>query len=490
MTRTHVRYQCEACGAEQAKWLGRCPDCNEWGAVVEQPNAAEASIAARRARSGSSGTAVALADVDPLGAPLRSTGVSELDRVLGGGLIAGSVTLLAGEPGIGKSTLLLQALTTMAARGSRCLLVCAEESVEQVRLRADRLGSPPPGLLIIAETSLPAVLAIAESVGPDLIAVDSIQTVSDPDLGGAPGSVTQVRDCAHAFVRYAKDRGIATMLVGHVTKDGAIAGPRVLEHVVDTVLSFEGDRDHGVRTLRALKHRFGPTDELGVFEMTGEGLVGVPDASSLLLTERRGDTPGSVVAAAIEGARPLLVEVQALVTKSYAPLPRRSAQALDGGRLALLIAVLQERAGVGLGGFDVYANVAGGVRVAEPGIDLAVAMAVASARTECAVPKDTVLIGEVGLGGELRQVPQVARRLAEAARLGFSRAIVPASTPDVAGITLLRATDLAAALGVLTAPVPRSASEGPARQRPERDRPARPASGGSSRLLETVFGPE
>ena len=392
---------------------------------------------------------MALADVDPLGAPLRGTGVSELDRVLGGGLVAGSVTLLAGEPGIGKSTLLLQALSTMAAR-SRCLLVCAEESVEQVRLRADRLGVPPPSLLIIAETSLPVVLAVAETLAPDVIAVDSIQTVYDPDAPGAAGSVTQVRDCAQRLVRYAKEQGVAAVLVGHVTKDGAIAGPRVLEHIVDTVLSFEGDRDHGVRTLRALKHRFGPTDELGVFEMTGEGLTGVPDASSMLLTERRGDTPGSVVAAAIEGARPLLVEVQALVTKSNAPIPRRGAQALDGGRLSLLIAVLQERAGVDLAGFDVYANVAGGVRVAEPGIDLAVAMAVTSARIDRAVPADTVLIGEVGLGGELRQVPQVARRLAEAARLGFARAIVPASTPEIPGIELLRAADLGAAFGALT----------------------------------------
>jgi DNA repair protein RadA/Sms len=390
-----------------------------------------------------------LADVDPLGAPLRATGVSELDRVLGGGLIAGSVSLLAGEPGIGKSTLLLQALSTMAGRGARCLLVCAEESVAQVRLRADRLGVQPPSLLIVAETSLPVVLAIAESLAPDVIAVDSIQTVYDPDAPGAPGSVTQVRDCAQRLVRNAKEHGAATVLVGHVTKDGAIAGPRVLEHIVDTVLSFEGDRDHGVRTLRALKHRFGPTDELGVFEMTGEGLHGVPDASSLLLTERRAETPGSVVAAAIEGARPLLVEVQALVTKSSAPIPRRGAQALDSGRLSLLIAVLQERAGVDLAAFDVYANVAGGVRVAEPGIDLAVAMAVTSARTDRAVPADTVLIGEVGLGGELRQVPQVARRLVEAARLGFTRAIVPASTPDTPGIELLRAADLIAAFAAL-----------------------------------------
>jgi DNA repair protein RadA/Sms len=447
MTRTRVRYQCEACGVEQPKWLGRCPDCGEWSSVVEQPGAPGAPS---RARGTAANVPKPLADIDPLGAPLRGTGVSELDRVLGGGLVAGSVSLLAGEPGIGKSTLLLQALSTMAARGSRCLLVCAEESVEQVRLRADRLGVPPPSLLIIAETSLPVVLAVAETLAPDVIAVDSIQTVYDPDAPGAPGSVTQVRDCAQRLVRYAKERCVAAVLVGHVTKDGAIAGPRVLEHIVDTVLSFEGDRDHGVRTLRALKHRFGPTDELGVFEMTGEGLNAVPDASSLLLTERRGDTPGSVVAAAIEGARPLLVEVQALVTRSNAPIPRRGAQALDSGRLSLLIAVLQERAGVDLAGFDVYANVAGGVRVAEPGIDLAVAMAVTSARIDRAVPADTVLIGEVGLGGELRQVPQVARRLVEAARLGFSRAIVPASTPDISGIEVLRAADLAAAFGALT----------------------------------------
>jgi DNA repair protein RadA/Sms len=447
---------CEACGAEQPKWLGRCPDCGEWASVVEQPAAPGTD---REPRHGVA--PVALAEVDPLGAPLRSTGVSEFDRVLGGGLISGSVTLLAGEPGIGKSTLLLQALAELARRGSRCLLVCAEESVEQVRLRADRLGVPPPSLLIVAETSLPVVLAMAETLAPDLIAVDSIQTVQDPDAPGAPGSVTQVRDCAQKLVRYAKERGVATVLVGHVTKDGAIAGPRVLEHIVDTVLSFEGDRDHGVRTLRALKHRFGPTDELGVFEMTGEGLRGVPDASSMLLTERRGDTPGSVVAAAIEGARPLLVEVQALVTKTFAPMPRRAAQALDSGRLSLLIAVLQERAGIALGDYDVYANVAGGVRVAEPGIDLAVAIAVASARTDRPLPPDTVVVGEVGLGGELRQISQVVRRLTEAARLGFAYAIVPASTPDVAGITLLRATDLSAALQALAPAVaPRHALVG------------------------------
>jgi len=295
---------------------------------------------------------------------------------------------------------------------------------------------------------------MAETIAPDVIAVDSIQTVHDPDAPGAVGSVTQVRDCAQRLVRHAKEQGVTTVLVGHVTKDGAIAGPRVLEHVVDTVLSFEGDRDHGVRTLRALKHRFGPTDELGVFQMTGGGLAGVPDASSMLLTERRGGAVGSVVAATIEGARPLLVEVQALVTRTPAPMPRRCAQALDSGRLAMLIAVLHERAGARLSGHDVYASVAGGVRVTEPGLDLAVAMALAGALSERPLAADTVVIGEVGLGGELRQVPQIARRLAEAGRLGFAHAIVPESTPDVAGIRLRRAADLSTALRALASPLP------------------------------------
>ena len=454
MTRTRVRHQCEACGAEQPKWLGRCPDCGEWGAIVEQPPDALGAPGAPGAPGVDPfgrGVPVPLAGVDPLGARRRPTGITELDRVLGGGLVPGSATLFAGEPGIGKSTLLLQALASLAGHGARALLVSAEESVEQVRLRAARLGVPPPELLIVAETSLPVALAYADQCGADVVAVDSIQTVHDPDAPGVPGSVAQVRDGAHRLVRHAKESGRATVLVGHVTKDGAIAGPRVLEHVVDTVLSFEGDRHHGLRTLRALKHRFGATDELGVFEMTGAGLRGVPDASSMLLTERRAETPGSAVAAALDGARPLLVEVQALVAKTGAPVPRRVAQALDGGRLSLLAAVLSERAGVDLAGYDVYANVAGGVRIVEPGVDLAVAMALAGARTNRPIPPDTVFVGELGLGGELRQVAQVVRRLTEAARLGFTHAVVPPSTPDTPGITLRRAPDLRVALGVLGA---------------------------------------
>ena len=294
--------------------------------------------------------------------------------------MAGSLTLVGGEPGMGKSTLVLQALGAMAAAGARCLLVCAEESAAQVRLRAGRLGTLAPDLLVVCETSLPDVCAHAESLRPDVIAIDSIQAVQDPDAPGAPGSVDQVRDGASRAQRLAKDLGIATLLVGHVTKDGSLAGPRTLEHVVDTVLSFEGDRHHALRMLRALKHRFGPTDELGLMEMTGEGLLPVSDPSALFLADRRVGASGSVVAAVLEGSRPLCVEVQALVVQTPAPMPRRVAQSFDGGRLAMLVAIVQQRGGVGLGGQDVFASVAGGVKVAEPGADLAVALAITSAR--------------------------------------------------------------------------------------------------------------
>jgi DNA repair protein RadA/Sms len=443
VTRTRVRHRCEACGGTAPKWLGRCPDCGEWGSLVEE--AVRHADAVTAALPGAAAP-VPLVEVDPLGAAGRPTGVGELDRVLGGGLVPGSVTLLGGEPGMGKSTLLLQAMGAMAAAGARCLLVAGEESPEQVRLRAARLGTLAPQLWLLAETSLPAVLAHAEAAVPDVLAVDSIQAVVDPDAPGVAGSLGQVRDGASRLVRFAKERGVPTVLVGHVTKEGTLAGPRVLEHVVDTVLSFEGDRHHALRMLRALKHRFGPTDELGILEMTGAGLSGVPDASALFLADRRPGASGSVVTPVLEGARPILVEVQALVAPTGAPMPRRAAQSLDGSRLSMLVAVLERRAGVALGASDVYASVVGGVRVAESGADLAVALAVASARHGSAVPPDTVVLGEVGLGGELRQVAQAPRRLAEAARLGFSRAVVPSATPDVAGLDLARVGDLSGAL--------------------------------------------
>ncbi len=450
MARTSVRsrsvsvFVCTECDAQAPKWLGRCPGCGAWSSLVEQRPAGGGHDPDR-----AGGVVMPLIEVDPAGAHGRPTGVPELDRVLGGGLVPGSVTVLGGEPGIGKSTLLLQALGRMAAAGARCLLVSAEESVEQVRMRADRLAALDPRLLVVAETSLPAVIDRVRETAPDVLVVDSIQTVFDPEVSGAPGSVTQVREGAHRLVRLAKDRTMATVLVGHVTKEGALAGPRALEHIVDTVLSFEGDRHHALRMLHALKHRFGSTDELGVFEMAEDGLAEVADPSALFLADRRRGLPGSIVTATMEGVRPLLVEVQALVSETRAPLPRRSARGLDNSRLELVLAVVQARAHLALGGHDVYASVAGGFRVKDAGADLALAVAVASALADRPVPAGVIAVGEVGLGGELRQAPQITRRLAEAARLGFTAAIVAPSTPDVAGIELLRAEDIAGVLGAL-----------------------------------------
>jgi DNA repair protein RadA/Sms len=424
------------------KWLGRCPDCGAWGSVAQD----ERDRGSGASRLVPLSTPVPLVDVDPLAAPRRTTGVPELDRVLGNGLVAGSVTLIGGEPGMGKSTLALQALGAMAARGARCLLVAAEESAAQVRLRAERLGTLAPDLLIVPETSLPAICAHVEELRPDIVAIDSIQSVHDPDAAGTAGSVAQVRDGAQRVVRLAKDLDVATILVGHVTKDGSLAGPRALEHVVDTVLSFEGDRHHALRMLRALKHRFGATDELGLMEMTAEGLVPLDDPSTLFLADRRPGASGSVVAAVMEGTRPLCVEVQALVAGSGGPVPRRVAQSFDAGRMSMLVAVLQRRARIHTGDHDVYVSVAGGVRVNEPGADLAVALAIASARQDIAVDANTVVLGELGLGGEVRTAAQTPRRIAEAIRLGFRRAVVPASTPDARGIDLVRVADLGEAL--------------------------------------------
>jgi DNA repair protein RadA/Sms len=443
--KTRTIYRCGECGADTPRWLGRCPGCEAWGTLVE-----EVATPPRRA---SAGPAVGLraapepiVGVDGGTATPRPTGVGELDRVLGGGLVPGSVTLLAGEPGMGKSTLLLQALGRMAAQGTRCLLVTAEESAAQVRSRAERVRALEPGLLVVAETSLPHVIAHVEQVVPDVLALDSIQTVVDPDLPGAPGSVSQVRDCAYRLVQQAKERALATVMVGHVTKEGTLAGPRVLEHVVDTVLSFDGDRGYALRLLHAAKHRFGATDEVGLFEMAPAGLLDVPDASARFLVDRRTSAPGSAVAAVLEGTRPLLVEVQSLVIDTQSP-PRRSSSGLDGGRMAMLLAVLEQHAGVAVSRADVYASIAGGLRVVEPGVDLALVLAVAGARLRCPTRERTVVVGEVGLGGEVRSVPQVERRLAEAVRLGFTRALAPPGTAPVPGLDLVAVADVGEAVG-------------------------------------------
>lgn len=437
MARVQAVYRCAECGGESPRWLGRCPGCGAWGSLADTP---------ARAGTAAPGAPIPMLDVEASdAAPLR-TGVGELDRVLGGGLVPGSVTLLGGEPGIGKSTLVLQAVAGLARAGHRSLVLCAEEAPRQVRARAHRVGSEAEGIDLLAEVSLPVLLSHLRARSPDVLVVDSIQTVCDPDLPGAPGSVSQVRECAHRLVREARERAMATLLVGHVTKDGDLAGPRVLEHVVDPVLSFEGDRHHALRMLRVLKHRFGSTQELGLFEMVSSGLRDVPDASALFLADRRPGQPGSVVAPLVDGARPMLVEVQALVAEAHGGVPRRSVQGLDAGRLALLLAVLDRRVGVRLGGHDVYVSVAGGARIGEPAADLAVALSLAGAASDAVAPADTVAVGEVGLGGEIRQVPQTPRRLAEAARLGFRRALVPLRVPDVPGIELVRATTLGEAL--------------------------------------------
>jgi len=387
---------------------------------------------------------IPLVDVEAGGGEPMPTGMAELDRVLGGGLVPGSVTLLAGEPGIGKSTITLQAAGSVAEVGRRVLLVSAEESKVQVRARAERLGVLAPTLWVAAETCLPDVLAGLSEVEPHLCVVDSVQMLHDPALESAPGSVAQVRQCATRLVEAAKSSGTAVIMIGHVTKEGAVAGPRVLEHVVDTVLSFEGDRHHALRMVRTVKHRYGAAGELGMFEMTGDGLVGVADPSRLLLADRQPDLSGSVVLPAIEGGRPLLVEVQALTVNNDNPATlRRSAQGLDSGRLQMVLAVLGRHLDLRFGTEDVYTSVVGGVRVGEPAADLAVMAALLSARHLSSVGGDTIAFGEVGLGGEVRSVVHAERRLAEAARLGFRRALVPNSAPDgPEGLELVRVGDV------------------------------------------------
>ena len=438
MARTKTLYRCSSCGSTEPKWAGRCAGCEAWGTLIEELDGAVGGTSVVSILPPSS-PPIQIGDVDPTEFTPRPTGVPEMDRVLGGGLVPGSVTLLGGEPGIGKSTVLLQVAAEVAASGSKVLYLSGEESAQQVRLRAERLGALHPLLWLATEISLPQVLGAIGEVGPDLVIVDSVQTLLNPDLASTPGSVAQVRECTHRLVQEAKRTGCAMVLVGHVTKEGALAGPRVLEHMVDTVLSFEGDRHHALRLLRVVKHRFGSTQELGLFEMGEKGLHGVPDASGMFLADRRLGIPGSVVVPTLEGARPLLVELQVLTASSTLPTPRRSAQGIDSGRLALLLAVLQQRVGIGTGQVDVYALAVGGVKVVEPGADLALALAIVSSLAGTTVPSDVVACGEIGLGGELRQVAHTQRRLAEAARLGFKRAIVPFSAPAPPdGITAIR----------------------------------------------------
>jgi len=422
MRKDRVKFICESCGVESPQWHGKCQSCGEWNTLVEV-RLSEGPPAVRRA---SRASPVAAGEVESGEESRRLTGVDEFDRVLGGGLVAGSVVLLAGDPGVGKSTLLLQAASGFAVAHGTCLYVSGEESPAQIAMRSRRLRGLSAGLLLFAETEVEAVARQVGEARPQLLAVDSIQAMYSSELGSLPGTVSQVRDCAARLLTIAKDLGMPTVLVGHVTKEGAVAGPRLLEHMVDTVLSLEGDRYSGYRLLRCLKNRFGSTDELGLFRMSEAGMEGVPDASAALLAERRTGLPGSSVVAILEGSRPLLAEIQALVARA-APhgAPRRSINGLDYGRACLIVAVLEKRAGLPLASEDIFVNVPGGIRVAEPASDLGLALALASSHYDVPVREDTACIGEVGLAGEVRSVPRLERRLGELARQGFRRCLVP-----------------------------------------------------------------
>ncbi len=442
MARPTSHFVCQACGAAFPKWGGKCDACGEWNTLVEE--AARESGPGRGARVGA--RRLEFADLagasDP--APRRLSGIAEFDRVAGGGLVRGSVVLIGGDPGIGKSTLLLQVMCRLAAQ-HRCAYISGEEAVDQVRMRAARLGTAAAPVQLAAATNVGDIVAALDAAqGPDFCVIDSIQTMVVDGLDSAPGTVAQVRASAQELIRVAKRRGTVMLLVGHVTKEGAIAGPRVLEHMVDTVLYFEGERGHQFRILRAVKNRFGATDEIGVFEMTDHGLSEVPNPSALFLAERRGDVSGAAVFAGIEGTRPLLVEIQALVAPSPLGTPRRAVVGWDGSRLAMVLAVLETRCGVSVGANDVYLNVAGGLRIGEPAADLAVAAAVLSSLTGIPVPPEAVVFGEIGLAGEVRAVSQTELRLKEAAKLGFASAMMPRRARGRRGDEAIRTLEFAA----------------------------------------------
>lgn len=430
MARPTIRFVCQACGASHPRWQGRCDGCGEWNTLVEE--ASGPPVGGKAApRSGSRTSRLEFVDLGGRAEPppRRTVGIGELDRVAGGGLVPGSALLIGGDPGIGKSTLLIQAMARLANSGTRCAYISGEEAIDQVRLRASRLGIADAPVRLASATAVRDILpALEGSDPPDVVVIDSIQTMYLDSLDSAPGTVAQVRACAQELIRHAKKNGFTLLLVGHVTKEGAIAGPRVLEHMVDAVLYFEGERGHQFRILRAVKNRFGPTDEIGVFEMTDAGLVDVPNPSALFLAERRGNVPGAAVFAGMEGTRPVLVEIQALVAPSSLGTPRRAVVGWDSARLAMVMAVLDARCGLALGGNDVYLNVAGGLRITEPAADLAVAAALVSSLTQVAVPMNTVVFGEVGLAGEIRRVGQTEARLKEALRLGFESGLIPAQS--------------------------------------------------------------
>ncbi|RZS79472.1 DNA repair protein RadA/Sms [Motilibacter rhizosphaerae] len=459
--RERAAYRCAECGWTTAKWVGRCGECSAWG-TLEEPG----PVVGQTRAGAVTAPARPIGEVDLQQASARPTGVGELDRVLGGGLVPGAVVLLAGEPGVGKSTLLLEVAARCARPGAPTLYVTGEESAGQVRLRAERVGAVSPELYLAAEQDLGALLSHVDAVSPGLLVVDSVQTFASADVDGVAGGVTQVREVAATVTRTAKERGIATVLVGHVTKDGGIAGPRQLEHLVDVVLQVEGDRASRLRLVRAVKNRYGPTDEVGCFELADAGIFEVADPSGLFVTRHLTPVAGTCTAVTLEGRRPLLAEVQALVAPSASPQPRRATNGLDSARTAMVLAVLERRAGVRLRDRDVFLATVGGVRLAEPASDLAVALAVLSAQHELPLPPGLVAAGELGLAGEVRACLGVERRLAEAKRLGFRQAVVPPGSYEVPpGMTVVRAADIASAVEAAvrlqrTTPQPRPPERG------------------------------
>ena len=427
MAKAKTVFVCSNCGYESAKWLGKCPACNEWNSFYEEKVASSSGNASSSNKSNKEKAVPRkLKEVEGIETARTSTGIGELDRVLGGGLVKGSLVLVGGEPGIGKSTLILQLCDKVKGEG-KVLYVSGEESAEQVKIRADRLNINNDDLMFLGETNIDSIEDAIISINPKLVIIDSIQTMYSEEITSAAGTVSQVREITARIMRMCKDNGITTIIIGHVTKDGNIAGPRVLEHMVDTVLYLEGERYFSYRILRGVKNRFGSTNEVGMFEMKNEGMVEITNPSSILISERNDNPAGSVIVASMEGTRPLLIELQALTTPSVFGIPKRTANGIDYNRLAVLIAVIEKRAGIGLGTQDVYLNVVSGIRIAEPAVDLGVVLACTSSYKNVSIPQDVVAIGEVGLTGEVRAVNMIEKRLKEAERLGFKKCIIPES---------------------------------------------------------------
>lgn len=448
MAKLKQRYVCAQCGYETPKWMGKCPECNEWGSLVEE--VVDTKKVSLSKQGGSQNKPVRLKEIHLQQEDRTSTGLDELDRVLGGGVVRGSLILVGGDPGIGKSTLLLQICQELGNKGKEVLYVSGEESVAQIKMRGERLNVVTEKLSLLSETNMTAIEHEIKSTKPDLVIIDSIQTVYSEEVTSAPGSVSQIREATHALMNLGKGYGITIMIVGHVTKEGALAGPRVLEHMVDTVLYFEGERHASFRILRAVKNRFGSTNEIGVFEMQDVGLKEVVNPSEIMLSGRPVDVAGSVVSCTVEGTRPMLIEVQSLASFTSFGMPRRTATGVDYNRVVLLIAVLDKRAGMDLGNYDAYVNLAGGLKMNEPALDLAIVVAIASSFRDISIDPQTIVFGEVGLTGEVRAVPMAEKRVIEAAKLGFKKCIMPQANVDklpvVKGIKIIGVKNVAEAL--------------------------------------------